>query len=233
MEDLAEMWDDLKLLGFWGSPFSRRVQIALDMKGLEYTYIEQDIYFKSDELIKHNPVHKKVPVLLHGQNSIPESQVIIEYIDEMWQSGPPILPRPPLERAKARFWARFIDEECLPSLWKAFWGPEEEEEKAREEAQKNLKALEKLLDGNRFFGGESFGYLDIVANFIGYWLSAIEEVVKKPILTKEYFPLLSKWQQEFVNLDFVKCNLPPRPRIVAFYSIRMEAAKSFKKLAAN
>ena len=64
---------DLKLLGTWASPFVIRVRMVLEQKGLSYHYLEQDLLNKSELLLKHNPIHKKVPVLIHGDRSICES----------------------------------------------------------------------------------------------------------------------------------------------------------------
>ncbi|CAL2268221.1 unnamed protein product [Prunus armeniaca] len=210
------MGEEVKLLGLWKSPFSSRVEIALRLKGVQYEFFEEDLHNKSALLLKSNPVHKKIPVLLHNDKPIAESQVILEYIDETWKQGFSILPEDPYERAHARFWARFIDEKCLPAIWNACWGSEEHE-KAMEEACELLKLLEHELKGNKFFGGEKVGLVDIVGNFIAYWLRAIQEVVGVEIFTKEKLPKLYDWSDEFVN-DLQE-SLPARDKLVAFFRV--------------
>ncbi|BAF17457.1 Os05g0412800, partial [Oryza sativa Japonica Group] len=56
---------ELKLFGSWASSYTHRVQLALRLKALEFVYAEEDLGNKSEALLRLNPVHKKVPVLVH------------------------------------------------------------------------------------------------------------------------------------------------------------------------
>ncbi|KAI3934516.1 hypothetical protein MKW92_028578 [Papaver armeniacum] len=95
--------EDLKLFGVWYSPFVCRVKCALQLK-------KEDLSNKSDLLLQYNPVHKKIPILVHAGKPIVESLIILEYIDETWPDRYPLLPKDPFERSKARFWAKFLQD---------------------------------------------------------------------------------------------------------------------------
>ncbi|MED6161864.1 putative glutathione S-transferase [Stylosanthes scabra] len=103
----AEQEEGLKLLGARASPYSHRVQLALKLKEVQHEYLQENLEHKSQQLLKYNPIHKKVPVLVHKEKPIIESLVIVEYIDETWQSYN-ILPQEPYQRALARFWPSLL-----------------------------------------------------------------------------------------------------------------------------
>ncbi|KAL1546308.1 glutathione transferase [Salvia divinorum] len=203
---------EVKLFGAWFSPYVRRVEMALNLKGVEYEYIEEDLKNKSPLFLEFNPITKLVPVLVHNGKPIFESSVILEYIDETWE-GPSIFPKDPYERAMSRFWAKFVEDKCSEPLWKACWSAGEEREKAKKEAEEALKILENEIEGKKFFGGDKIGVVDYVGNVIAFWIPILQDVVGFHILTKDKFPNIWKWGDELCNDSFVKKNLPEKEKV--------------------
>ncbi|XP_063939660.1 probable glutathione S-transferase isoform X2 [Daucus carota subsp. sativus] len=194
---------EVKLFAAWSSSFSKRVEIALKMKGINYKYVAESLSNKSPELLRYNPVHKKVPVVIHNGKPICESLVILEYIDEIWKSGPSILPEDPHARAMARFW-------CSPAIKRIYRSQGEEREKAVQDATEHLETLENELRGKKFFGGDEIGLVDLSATFIALWLGVLLELAGVELLTKEKFPRLCEWIDIYLNCSIVKETLPAR-----------------------
>ncbi|KGN56661.2 hypothetical protein Csa_010075 [Cucumis sativus] len=200
----------------WSSPFPLRIVWALKLKGIEYETVYEDLANKSPLLLEYNPIHKKVPVLVHGGKPIAESLVILEYIEETWKQNP-LLPQDPYQRAVARFWAKFGDDKVLESIKKVFMNQGKVREEGVEEAMENLKHLEEELKGKRFFGGEAIGFVDIAVGWLANIVSVMEEVVGLELITEERFPLLSKWTKEFAAAPIINENWPPRDKLITKY----------------
>ncbi|XP_020255834.1 glutathione transferase GST 23-like isoform X3 [Asparagus officinalis] len=202
--------DGLKLYGTKLSPFVLRVEWALEVKGIKYEYVTEDLKNKSPQLLEYNPVYKMVPVLVHHENPVCESIMILEYIEDVWKNhGSSILPSDPYERAEARFWAKFSEEKCLQGCFEVFSKTGEEQLKAVKELQERLKTLEEYLEGKKFFGGETIGLVDIVAGWIPSWIPIIEEIVGIKIVDEEELPLIYAWMHDILELDLVKKTMPP------------------------
>uniref|UniRef100_A0ACD5VL83 Uncharacterized protein n=1 Tax=Avena sativa TaxID=4498 RepID=A0ACD5VL83_AVESA len=224
--------DDLKLLGTWPSAFVTRVKLALALKGLSYEYAEEDLASKSELLLSSNPVHKKIPVLIHNGLPVCESKLIVEYLVEAF-AGPAILPADPYERATARFWAAYADDKVLASWATMLIRGKTEEEKS--EGKKALfvaletmeGGLAKCSDGEGFFGGTSVGLVDLALGSQLSWLKAAEVMSGEKFFGGDKTPLLAAWAARFTELDVAKAALPDVDGVVEFAKMkqaRMAAA---------
>ena len=86
-----------------GSPYSWRVQLALEEKGLPYDPVllsARDGDLRSPEHLARSP-HGKVPALSDGDASFYESTVILEYLEERYPA-PALMPADPAARALVR-----------------------------------------------------------------------------------------------------------------------------------
>ncbi|KAF3773613.1 Glutathione transferase GST 23 [Nymphaea thermarum] len=214
------MAKEVKLLGFWASAYVVRVQIALNFKGIEYEYVEEDLKKKSELLLQSNPVYRQVPVLVHGGKPIPESMVILEYIEEAWPEKP-LLPQDPYQRAMAPtfknkiYRSRSSPFQCLPSGVKYFTTKGEDQLKAKEELVENLRILEGALQGNKFFAGETAGMVDIVAGWLPFWIRRMEGLFGDKVVEEDNLPHLNAWFQDYLSLPFVREKLPPPDKVCA------------------
>ncbi|QHO04319.1 hypothetical protein HN51_038565 [Arachis hypogaea] len=207
---------DVKLVSYWVSPFGKRAEWALKLKGVEYEYIEEDIYNKSNLLLELNPVHKKVPVLVHGNKAIAESFVILEYIDETWKQYP-LMPHDPYQRAHARFWAISAEQKVGEGSWIALIKSGEEKEKALDKASEVLEKIEEEIKGKKFFGGDNIGYLDIALGWIPCIIPLWEEVGSMQIIDPLKLPAINEWMTNFLNHPVVKDSLPPRDKALDYF----------------
>ncbi|KAK7276178.1 hypothetical protein RIF29_17313 [Crotalaria pallida] len=206
--------DKVVILDFWASPFCGRVKIALEEKGVEYGQSEEDIFGgKSELLLKSNPIHQKVPVLLHNDKPVVESSIIVGYIDETWPSNP-LLPTCAYGRAQAKFWADFIDKKVFETGRSIWANNGEEREVGTRDFIEVLKQLEEALGEKDYFGGDAFGFVDIIAIPHTAWFLAYERLGGFKV--EEQTPKLSAWIKRSLQRKSVAKVLPDPEKVYQF-----------------
>jgi glutathione S-transferase len=81
-------------------PYCARVRIVLAEKGVEHELVAIDLSDRPAWLYEKNPLGK-VPVLEEDTFTLPESAVIMEYLEERYPE-PALLPADPAQRALVR-----------------------------------------------------------------------------------------------------------------------------------
>jgi glutathione S-transferase len=90
----------VKLYDALRCPFCARVRIALAEKALAYEAVPIDLSNRPDWIYELNPIGK-VPVLDDGGFILPESEVIMQYLDDRYPELP-LLPAGARARGEAR-----------------------------------------------------------------------------------------------------------------------------------
>jgi len=152
---------DLKLFGGCFCPFVQRVWIALELKGMDYQYIEVDPYAKPKLLTDINP-RGLVPALKHGDWGCYESTVLLEYLEDL-NTGTPLLPKDPQDRASARLWVDHVNRNIVPGFYRFL---QAQENRAQIQYAEELKSeIAKLVDvahpTGPFFLGSTMTYVDV------------------------------------------------------------------------
>ncbi|KAF3949954.1 hypothetical protein CMV_024238 [Castanea mollissima] len=208
------MAHEVVLLDFWPSMFGMRVRVALAEKGIKYEYKEEDLRNKSPLLLKMNPIHKKIPVLIHNGKPVSESLIIVQYIDEVWNDKSPLLPSDPHQRAHARFWADFIEQKVYDTAKKIWATKGEEQEAAKKEFIETFKILEGELGEKPFFGGETFGFVDIALITFYSWFYTYETFGNFSIEAE--CPKIIAWAKRCMQKESVANSLPDQKKIYEF-----------------
>jgi len=162
-------------------PYCARVRIVLAEKRVPYQPVAIDLAGRPAWLYEKNPLGK-VPVLEEDTLCLPESVVIMEYLDERYPD-PPLLPADPAERALARLalW-RFEDE-----LGGDYYATRRGEPGARERLDRRLAALDARLGERPFLTGSAYGLADIA------WFPWLPRAERYLGVDLSAYPAVSSW----------------------------------------
>ena len=134
-----------------------RTRMVLHEKGIDFEVHEVDLSNKSEEFLSVSP-YGKVPVLSVNGTSLYESNIVNEYLEEVYDS-PKLMPENPEERALVRSWMAFADDYFFPSVYRVRMGPqrgysEDEIQEAKEKLYDVLSRLEHQLQSREYLVGE-------------------------------------------------------------------------------
>jgi glutathione S-transferase len=163
-------------------PYAARARITLAEKGLDYDAVEIDLDDRPAWLYEKNPLGR-VPVYEEdGGFVLPESEVIMDYLEERYPE-PALWPADPAERALGRLWLQRFDDR----LGDAYYALRRGSEGAEDELDAKLAELDRALEAQPYLSGRDYGIADV-----GYapWLIRAAERLG---VSLEPFPALSEW----------------------------------------
>jgi glutathione S-transferase len=183
-----------KLYNTQGCPYARRTRIVLYEKGVDFDVHEVDLSNKSEEFLSVSP-YGKVPVLAVNGVSLYESNVVNEYLNEVYDT-PRLLPENPEQRALARSWMAFADDYFFPFVFRIRMGSqrgfsEEQVQEAKEKLQDSLSRLERQLEGREYLMCE-YTLADIAhaGNF-----HRLRELAESGDVLSDKYPNVTAWME--------------------------------------
>ena len=161
---------------------------------MEFETHEVDLSNKSEEFLKASPTGK-VPVVVVDGDSIYESNVVNQYLDEV-VDAPKLMPEDPKRRAHARIWMAFADTDFFPAVFVASVGRERGYSEVRisealEKLEAALRKLEERLEGRDYLADE-FSLADIAhaGNFV-----RLRELEERGEASLVEYPNVAAWME--------------------------------------
>lgn len=168
----------IQLYGVHGSPFVRKVVVALDFKSIPYEFVMQMPFSGDEDYLKINPLGK-VPALVDGDLTLGDSKVICRYLESAYPE-PALYPQDVTQRALADWYEDLcggaVAEMAAGIFFQRFMRPFAFKQEPDEELVANiinvrlppmLDYLESQLPADGFvFGNFSMADLSIVSPFV-------------------------------------------------------------------
>jgi glutathione S-transferase len=175
-------------------PFAARVRIVLAEKELEYEAVEINLDDRPAWLYEKNPLGR-VPVLEEDGLVLPESLVIVEYLEERYPE-PPLWPADAGERALARLAVERFDR-----LGDPYYALRRGERGAQEKLHRALGELDQTLEERPYLSGREYGLADVA--YVPWLLRARDSLR----VSLEPFPHVVGWLERLVERPAVAAEL--------------------------
>jgi glutathione S-transferase len=188
----------MKLYGVDLSPFVQRVKMQLAAKGLEFEYLAPPGGLKSEEFLAVNPIGKVPCLVTETGLRLPESEVIVEYIEDAYPK-PLLRPRKPEERAHVRLISRVNDIYLVPAMSKVFavMGPKRDASAvaaALEDVNKALGHLEAYVAGKKHIAGNKFTVADCAVTPVLFFITRLTAALGVKAVLRPYKSLAKYWK---------------------------------------
>jgi len=148
----------MKLIGSPLSPYATRVMLAARFKGIDLLVEPPEGGPRSAALLALNPIGK-VPVLIDGALVLPESDVIVSYLED-YLPQPTLFPGDATQRANARLLVRLLDTYSVPSFGPFFASDSAAVATALQRIDASLGYLEHFRIDGEFASGDAFSAAD-------------------------------------------------------------------------
>src|SRR3712207_142494 len=177
--------------------------MVLHEKRVDFEVHEVDLNNKSEEFLAVSPTGK-VPVVIVDGDSLYESNVVNQYLDEVTDE-PKLMPEDPKRRAYARIWMAFADTDFFPAVFVASVGrtrgfSEEQISEALERLRAALQKLEERLKDRDYLADE-FSLADIAhaGNFV-----RVRELEERGEVSLAEYPNVAAWMERLEDRESYK-----------------------------
>jgi glutathione S-transferase len=189
----------INLCGFAVSNYYNKIKLVLLEKGIAFT--EEEVFPSQDEaLLKRSPLGK-IPFIETEQGTLSESQVILEYLEDVYPATP-LYPADNFERAKCRELISHLElnvELHVRRLYKeAFFGgtvSEEVKNEVKERLLIGLNGLARLSKFSPYIAGDNYTAADCVACLHFFMVSVTSQKIYGTDLVAEYIPNVKTYMQ--------------------------------------
>lgn len=171
----------MKLYAVARSPFGARVEAAARLKGVPLEIVPPPVEgLKSPAYLGLNPMGRLPTLVLDDGRTLPESEVIVEYLEQMFPE-PALLPAGPWDRARTRLIGRVAELYVMAPLFGLFRHLVEPQDPAVDrlfgEVAQGLAHVEALLGDRGFAWGDAPTLADCALAPFLFWVEELARMM--------------------------------------------------------